>query len=229
MKLNIISDGHLHSLSWSHPRHSCGVFTEMTDGFSCSACPSYLPWCQKSLHSAEMPQVRSLDLWSTRRPCFSSLFFPSPSSSPPLLFPRLAPVLLPHSPSAQCILLPLRFVVSARRLFSPTQRTQADLDISPCIEEEEGNHIALNSTSHLETIFFLSLFFSPFLASLSPPFSIALCCNVNRPVIILLPLACRAGWWCVWEKSYTEHTSPTSGDPRLPSLHLRPQLSFMGR
>lgn len=205
MKLNIISDGHLHSLSWSHPRHSCGVFTEMTDGFSCSACPSYLPWCQKSLHSAEMPQVRSLDLWSTRRPCFSSLFFPSPSSSPLLLFPRLAPVLLPHSPSAQCILLPLWFVVSARRLFSPTQRTQADLDISPCIEEEEGNHIALNSTSHLETIFDL------------PPFSNALCCNVNRPVIILLPLARRAGW-CVWEKSYTEHTSPTSGEPRLPSL-----------
>lgn len=169
MELNIISDGHLHSLSWSHPRHSCDVFTETTDGFSCSACPSCLPWCQKSLHSAEMPQVRSLDLWSTWRPCFSSLFFPSPSSSPPLLFPRLAPVLLPHSPTAQCILLPLWFVVSARRLFSPTQHTQADLHISPCIEEEEGNHTALNSTSHLETIFFLSLFFPFSCQSLSPP------------------------------------------------------------
>lgn len=38
------------------------------------------------------------------------------------------------------------------------------------------------------------------------PFSVALCCNVNRPVIILLPSACCAGWWCcLCEKSYTLH------------------------
>lgn len=37
---------------------------------------------------------------------------------------------------------------------------------------------------------------SLFLPISRPLFSVALCCNVNSPVIILLPLACRIGW-CV--------------------------------